>query len=152
MNKVFKILIFVVFAILFLFLIFKNINQVSDEMRELPTEEELQEFTSVISNNDVNIYEVKDISDKQLATIYYNDFKNEVLTNPSEIYKKIRNKDEVTEDIFNNFRNDLLNNYYSNKVVNYKITNSNYKITNSNNQTIIFYVDTGFKYEIELNL
>ena len=152
MNKVFKIGVVVVFAFLFLFLIFRNITHVSDEERELPSEEELNEFTSIISKNEVNTYEVKDISDEQLATIYYTDFKNEVVNNPTEVYQNIRNKDEITEDVFNNFRNELINNYYASKVTSYNINGSTYKIINNNNQTIIFYVDTGFKYELEFSL
>lgn len=152
MNKVFKIGVVVVFAFLFLFLIFRNITHVSDEERELPSEEELNEFTSIISKNEVNTYEVKDISDEQLATIYYTDFKNEVVNNPTEVYQNIRNKDEITEDVFNNFRNELINNYYASKVTSYNMNGSTYKIINNNNQTIIFYVDTGFKYELEFSL
>lgn len=152
MNKVLKIGVVVVFAFLFLFLIFRNITHVSDEERELPSEEELNEFTSIISKNEVNTYEVKDISDEQLATIYYTDFKNEVVNNPTEVYQNIRNKDEITEDVFNNFRNELINNYYASKVTSYNINGSTYKIINNNNQTIIFYVDTGFKYELEFSL
>mgnify|MGYP001623856579 FL=1 len=152
MDKVLKIGVVVVFAFLFLFLVFRNITNVSDEVRELPSEEELNEFTSINSKSDVNTYEVKDISDEQLATIYYTDFKNEVVNNPTEVYQNIRNKDEITEDVFNNFRNELINNYYASKVTSYNINGSTYKIINNNNQTIIFYVDTGFKYELEFSL
>ena len=132
MNKVLKIGVVVVFAFLFLFLIFRNITHVSDEERELPSEEELNEFTSIISKNEVNTYEVKDISDEQLATIYYTDFKNEVVNNPTEVYQNIRNKDEITEDVFNNFRNELINNYYASKVTSYNMNGSTYKIINNN--------------------
>lgn len=150
MNRVLKIIVFVVCVLLFLFFIFRNITHVSNETRKLPTVEELQEFTSVISNSDVNTYEFKDISDKQLANIYYTDFKNEILNNSEEVYQRIRNKDEITEDTFSNFRNNLINNYYTSKVVDYSIANSTYRIENSEGITIIFYVDTGFKYELEL--
>ena len=150
MNRVLKIIVFVVGVFLFLFFIFRNITHVSNETRKLPTVEELQEFTSVISNSDVNTYEFKDISDKQLANIYYTDFKNEVLNNSEEVLKRIKNKDEITEDTFSNFRNNLINNYYTSKVVDYSIVNSTYKIENSEGITIVFYVDTGFKYDIEL--
>ena len=152
MSKVLKIIVVVVFAFLFLFLIFRNITHVSDEVRELPSEEELNEFTSINSKSDVNTYGVKDISNEQLATIYYTDFKNEVVNNSSDVYQKIRNKDEITEEIFNSFRDKLINNYYASKVIDYNINGSTYRITNSDNQTIIFYVDTGFKYELEINL
>ena len=152
MGKVLKRGVAVVLAFLFLFLAFRNITNVSDEVRELPSEEELNEFTSINSKSDVNTYEVKDISDEQLATIYYTDFKNEVVNNPTEVYQNIRNKDEITEDVFNNFRNELTNNYYASKVTSYNINGSTYKIINNNNQTIIFYVDTGFKYELEFSL
>lgn len=152
MSKVLKIIVVVVFAFLFLFLIFRNITHVSDEVRELPSEEELNEFTSINSKSDVNTYGVKDISNEQLATIYYTDFKNEVVNNSSDVYQKIRNKDEITEEVFNSFRDNLINNYYASKVIDYNINGSTYRITNSDNQTIIFYVDTGFKYELEINL
>lgn len=152
MSKVLKVIVVVVFAFLFLFLIFRNITHVSDEVRELPSEEELNEFTSINSKSDVNTYGVKDISNEQLATIYYTDFKNEVVNNSSDVYQKIRNKDEITEEIFNSFRDNLINNYYASKVIDYNINGSTYRITNSDNQTIIFYVDTGFKYELEINL
>lgn len=152
MSKVLKVIVVVVFAFLFLFLVFRNITHVSDEVRELPSEEELNEFTSINSKSDVNTYGVKDISNEQLATIYYTDFKNEVVNNSSDVYQKIRNKDEITEEIFNSFRDNLINNYYASKVIDYNINGSTYRITNSDNQTIIFYVDTGFKYELEINL
>lgn len=152
MSKTVKIIIFLAFISLALFLIFRNINNASNDMRELPTEEELNEFISVISNSDINTYEVKDISNEQIATIYYNDFKNEVINNSEEIYQKIRNKNTITEDVFNSFRNDLINNYYNNKIVDYSISDSTYTIINSNNQRITFYIETGFNYELELTL
>ena len=145
-----KIIVFIIFVSLLLFLIFHNIRNVEDVSRSLPSEEELREFNNVPSKNSSNSYENKDIPNRELATIYYNHFKDLVVDNSEEAYNRIRNKDEVSQEDFNNFRTDLINNYYSNKVINYTISNSTYKIINSNNQTIIFYVDAVFKYEVEL--
>ena len=152
MGKNVKIIVFIIFISLIIFLIFYNIRGIEEAERNLPNNDELREFSNVQSKSEANSYEVKDISDKELATIYYNHFKNLVVNDSAEAYKRIRNKDEVSEDAFNTFRNDLINNYYTNKVVDYRITDSLYRITNSNNQVINFYVDAVFKYEVELLL
>ncbi len=152
MGKNVKIIVFIIFISLIIFLIFYNIRGIEEAERNLPNNDELREFSNVQSKSEVNSYEVKDIPDKELATIYYNHFKNLVVNDSAEAYKRIRNKDEVSEDAFNTFRNDLINNYYTNKVVDYRITDSLYRITNSNNQVINFYVDAVFKYEVELLL
>ena len=125
---------------------------VEEAERNIPSEEERNQFSNVQSKSDANTYEVKDIPNKELATIYYNHFKDLVVNNSEEAYRRIRNKDAISEEDFNIFRNNLLSNYYSNKVADYRISGSTYRITNSDNQTIIFYVDTGFKYELEINL
>lgn len=152
MGKNVKIIVFIIFISLIIFLIFYNIRGIEEAERNLPNNDELREFSNVQSKSEANSYEVKDIPDKELATIYYNHFKNLVVNDSAEAYKRIRNKDEVSEDAFNTFRNDLINNYYTNKVVDYRITDSLYRITNSNNQVINFYVDAVFKYEVELLL
>ena len=152
MGKNVKIIVFIIFISLIIFLIFYNIRGIEEAERNLPNNDELRKFSNVHSKSEANSYEVKDIPDKELATIYYNHFKNLVVNDSAEAYKRIRNKDEVSEDAFNTFRNDLINNYYTNKVVDYRITDSLYRITNSNNQVINFYVDAVFKYEVELLL
>lgn len=152
MGKNVKIIVFIIFISLIIFLIFYNIRGIEEAERNLPNNDELREFSNVQSKSEANSYEVKDIPDKELATIYYNHFKNLVVNDSAEAYKRIRNKDEVSEDAFNTFRNDLINNYYTNKVGDYRITDSLYRITNSNNQVINFYVDAVFKYEVELLL
>lgn len=152
MGKNVKIIVFIIFISLIIFLIFYNIRGIEEAERNLPNNDELREFSNVQSKSEANSYEVKDIPDKEFATIYYNHFKNLVVNDSAEAYKRIRNKDEVSEDAFNTFRNDLINNYYTNKVVDYRITDSLYRITNSNNQVIKFYVDAVFKYEVELLL
>ena len=150
MEKKVKIIVFVVFVILVLFFVFSNMIEVRDENRNLPSNEDLDEFNNVQTKNDANTYEVKDVPNKELATIYYNHFKDLVVNNSEEAYKRIRNKDVVTLDDFNSFRNNLINNYYNNKVIDYRISGSTYIITNSDNQTITFYVDAVFKYQVEL--
>ncbi len=154
-NKV-KVIVLIIMIGLFLFLIFSNFRNVSDSMRELPSEEELNEFNSVSSKNEVNTYEVKDISNEQLATIYYSDFKNEVVNFPDDIYSKIRNKSDITSSVFESFRNELINNYYSNTVSSYNFRNTTngkiLEVTNNYNQKITFYIDSVLNYEIELTL
>ena len=151
-----KIIVFIIFVSLLLFLIFRNIGNVEDANRSLPSEEELREFNNVPSKNSANSYEVKDIPDRELATIYYNHFKNLVVNNEEEAYARIRNKDDVSREDFEEFRADLINNYYSNKVSSYRITNSDgssiYRIVNSNEETITFYVDAVFFFFVELLL
>ena len=154
-NKV-KVIVLIIMIGLLLFLIFSNFRNVSDSMRELPSEEELNEFNSVSSKNEVNTYEVKDISNEQLATIYYSDFKNEVVNFPDDIYSKIRNKSDITSSVFESFRNELINNYYSNTVSSYNFRNTTngkiLEVTNNYNQKITFYIDSVLNYEIELTL
>lgn len=152
MVKKVKIVIFIVFVLLIIFLVFSNIRLGQETARNLPSEEELDEFNNVQSKNEANGYEVKDVPNKELATIYYNHFKNLVVNNSEEAYSNIRNKDIVSLEEFNTFRNNLINNYYSSKVADYKIGSSTYTITNSDGITIVFYVDAVFKYEVELLL
>ena len=152
MGKTFKIIIFIIFVALILFLIFSNMQGVEEAERNIPSEEERNQFSNVQSKSDANTYEVKDIPNKELATIYYNHFKDLIVNNSEEAYRRIRNKDIVSLAEFNAFRNNLLSNYYSNKVANYKISGSTYRITNSDGATITFYVDAVFKYEVELLL
>lgn len=152
MGKTFKIVIFIIFVSLILFLIFSNMRGVEEAERNIPSEEERNQFSNVQSKSDANTYEVKDIPNKELATIYYNHFKDLVVNNSEEAYRRIRNKDAISEEDFNIFRNNLLNNYYSNKVADYRISGSTYRITNSDGDTITFYVDAVLDYEVELLL
>lgn len=152
MGKTFKIVIFIIFVSLILFLIFSNMRGVEEAERNIPSEEERNQFSNVQSKSDANTYEVKDIPNKELATIYYNHFKDLVVNNSEEAYRRIRNKDAISEEDFNIFRNNLLNNYYSNKVADYRISGSTYRITNSEGDTITFYVDAVLDYEVELLL
>ena len=75
MGKTFKIVIFIIFVSLILFLIFSNMRGVEEAERNIPSEEERNQFSNVQSKSDANTYEVKDIPNKELATIYYNHFK-----------------------------------------------------------------------------
>ena len=152
MGKTFKIVIFIIFVSLILFLIFSNMRGVEEAERNIPSEEERNQFSNVQSKSDANTYEVKDIPNKELATIYYNHFKDLVVNNSEEAYRRIRNKDAISEEDFNIFRNNLLSNYYSNKVADYRISGSTYRITNSDGDTITFYVDAVLDYEVELLL
>ena len=152
MGKTFKIIIFIIFVSLILFLIFSNMQGVEEAERNIPSEEERNQFSNVQSKSDANTYEVKDIPNKELATIYYNHFKDLVVNNSEEAYRRIRNKDAISEEDFNTFRNNLLSNYYSNKVADYRISGSTYRITNSDGDTITFYVDAVLDYEVELLL
>ena len=152
MGKTFKIVIFIIFVSLILFLIFSNMQGVEEAERNIPSEEERNQFSNVQSKSDANTYEVKDIPNKELATIYYNHFKDLVVNNSEEAYRRIRNKDAISEEDFNTFRNNLLSNYYSNKVADYRISGSTYRITNSDGDTITFYVDAVLDYEVELLL
>ena len=152
MGKTFKIVIFVIFVSLILFLIFSNMQGINEAERNIPSEEEKNQFSNVQSKSDANTYEVKDIPNKELATIYYNHFKDLVVNNSEEAYRRVRNKDIVSLDEFNTFRNNLLSNYYSNKVADYRISGSTYRITNSDGDTITFYVDAVLDYEVELLL
>ena len=149
-----KIIIFIVFVLLIGFLIFRNIRGVEEASRNLPSEEELDEFSNVSSKSSVNSYEVKDIPDRELATIYYNHFKDLIINNEEEAYKRLRNKDDTTIDKLEELKSSLTNNYYGNKVASYRISKNDdksvYRIVNSDNRTIIFYVDAVFKYEVDI--
>lgn len=149
-----KIIIFTVFVLLIGFLIFRNIRGVEEASRNLPSEEELDEFSNVSSKSSVNSYEVKDIPDRELATIYYNHFKDLIINNEEEAYKRLRNKDDTTIDKLEELKSSLTNNYYGNKVASYRISKNDdksvYRIVNSDNRTIIFYVDAVFKYEVDI--
>lgn len=156
MAKFFKIFIFLIFSLSLIFIIFRNLGVAEDAKTSEPTEEEINELFSIQTKNSANTYENKDVDEENLITMYYVNFKNEIINNESEAYNKIRNKNEITKEVFDNFRNELINNYYINTVSSYEIRKENgkdvYYITNNYNQTIILYINSIFNYEIELNL
>ena len=156
MAKFFKIFIFLIFSLSLIFIIFRNLGVAEDAKTNEPTEEEINELFSIQTKNSANTYENKDVDEENLITMYYVNFKNEIINSESDAYSKIRNKDEITKEIFDNFRNELINNYYINTVSSYEIRKENgkdvYYITNNYNQTIILYINSIFNYEIELNL
>ncbi len=156
MAKFFKIFIFLIFSLSLIFIIFRNLGVAEDAKTSEPTEEEINELFSIQTKNSANTYENKDVDEENLITMYYVNFKNEIINSESDAYSKIRNKDEITKEIFDNFRNELINNYYINTVSSYEIRKENgkdvYYITNNYNQTIILYINSIFNYEIELNL
>ena len=149
-----KIIIFIIFVLLIGFLIFRNIRGVEEASRNLPSNEQLQEFSNVSPKSSVNSYEVKDIPDRELATIYYNHFKNLIINNEEEAYKRLRSKDDTTIAKFEELKSSLTNHYYGNKVESYRISKNDdksiYRIVNSDKKTIIFYVDAVFKYEVDI--
>ena len=154
MVKNAKIIIFIIFVLLIAFLIFRNIRGVEEASRNLPSNEQLEEFSNVSSKSSANSYEVKDIPDRELATIYYNHFKDLVINNEEEAYKRLRSKDDTTIAKFEELKSSLTNNYYGNKVESYRISKNDdksiYRIVNSDKTTIIFYVDAVFKYEVDI--
>ena len=156
MAKFFKIFIFLIFSLSLIFIIFRNLGVAEDSKTNEPTEEEINELFSIQTKNSANTYENKDVDEENLITMYYVNFKNEIINNESEAYNKIRNKNEITKEVFDNFRNELINNYYINTVSSYEIRKEKgkdvYYITNNYNQTIILYINSVFNYEIELNL
>ena len=156
MVKYFKIFVFLIFSLSLIFIIFRNLGVAEDSKTNEPTEEEINELFSIQTKNSANTYENKDVDEENLITMYYVNFKNEIINNESEAYNKIRNKNEITKEVFDNFRNELINNYYINTVSSYEIERENgkdvYYITNNYNQTIILYINSVFNYEIELNL
>ena len=154
MVKNAKIIIFIIFVFLIAFLIFRNIRGVEEASRNLPSNEQLEEFSNVSPKSSANSYEVKDIPDRELATIYYNHFKDLVINNEEEAYKRLRSKDDTTIAKFEELKSSLINNYYGNKVESYRISKNSersiYRIVNSDKKTIIFYVDAVFKYEVDI--
>ena len=107
MVRNFKIVIFIIFVSLIIFFIFSNIRSAEEAERSIPSEKEKNEFSNIQSKSDANTYEVKDIPNKELATIYYNHFKNLVVNNSEEAYSRVRNKTGVSVEDFNNFRNSI---------------------------------------------
>ena len=154
MVKNAKIIIFIIFVLLIAFLIFRNIRGVEEASRNLPSNEQLQEFSNVSPKSSVNSYEVKDIPDRELATIYYNHFKDLVINNEEEAYKRLRSKDDTTLAKYEELKSSINSNYYGNKVESYRISKNSersiYRIVNSDKKTIIFYVDAVFKYEVDI--
>ena len=154
MVKNAKIIIFIVFVFLIAFLIFRNIRGVEEASRNLPSNEQLEEFSNVSFKSSANSYEVKDIPDRELATIYYNHFKDLVINNEEEAYKRLRNKDDTTLAKYEELKSSINSNYYGNKVESYRISKNSersiYRIVNSDKKTIIFYVDAVFKYEVDI--
>lgn len=154
MVKNAKIIIFIIFVLLIAFLIFRNIRGVEEASRNLPSNEQLEEFSNVSPKSSANSYEVKDIPDRELATIYYNHFKDIIINNEEEAYKRLRSKDDTTLAKYEELKSSINSNYYGNKVESYRISKNSersiYRIVNSDKKTIIFYVDAVFKYEVDI--
>ena len=154
MVKNAKIIIFIIFVLLIAFLIFRNIRGVEEASRNLPSNEQLEEFSNVSPKSSANSYEVKDIPDRELATIYYNHFKDLIINNEEEAYKRLRSKDDTTLAKYEELKSSINSNYYGNKVESYRISKNSeksiYRIVNSDKKTIIFYVDAVFKYEVDI--
>ena len=154
MVKNAKIIIFIIFVLLIAFLIFRNIRGVEEASRNLPSNEQLEEFSNVSPKSSANSYEVKDIPDRELATIYYNHFKDLIINNEEEAYKRLRSKDDTTIAKYEELKSSINSNYYGNKVESYRISKNSersiYRIVNSDKKTIIFYVDAVFKYEVDI--
>lgn len=154
MVKNAKIIIFIIFVLLIAFLIFRNIRGVEEASRNLPSNEQLEEFSNVSFKSSANSYEVKDIPDRELATIYYNHFKDLIINNEEEAYKRLRSKDDTTLAKYEELKSSINSNYYGNKVESYRISKNSersiYRIVNSDKKTIIFYVDAVFKYEVDI--
>lgn len=154
MVKNAKIIIFIIFVLLIAFLIFRNIRGVEEASRNLPSNEQLEGFSNVSPKSSVNSYEVKDIPDRELATIYYNHFKDLIINNEEEAYKRLRSKDDTTLAKYEELKSSINSNYYGNKVESYRISKNSersiYRIVNSDKKTIIFYVDAVFKYEVDI--
>ena len=154
MVKNVKIIIFIIFVFLIAFLIFRNIRGVEEASRNLPSNEQLEEFSNVSPKSSANSYEVKDIPDRDLATIYYNHFKDLIINNEEEAYKRLRSKDDTTLAKYEELKSSINSNYYGNKVESYRISKNSersiYRIVNSDKKTIIFYVDAVFKYEVDI--
>ena len=125
-------------------------DRVIEAERNMPSNEEINEFSNIQAKNAANTYEVKSIPDKELATIYYNHYKDLLVNDSEEAYNRIRNKNMISEKEFNEFRDNIINNYYGNKVSEYQIIGSTYRIITNNKDTLVFYVDAVFKYEVEL--
>ncbi len=156
MVRTVKTLVFIAFVILIIFFIMRNVTVINEEMRLLPTEEELDEFINVNTKNEVNNYESKDIGTDEMAVIYYTDFKNEVINYSEEMYSRIINKDDITEEVFNNYRASLLENSYNNYLESYtrkyRDGREVYSIVNNYGDTINIYINGVLDYDVELIL
>ncbi|HIS37920.1 MAG TPA: hypothetical protein IAB45_00215 [Candidatus Onthousia faecavium] len=156
MVRTFKTIVFIIFVVLIIFFITKNVTVINEEMRLLPSEEELEEFINVNTKNEINNYENKDIGTDEMAVIYYTDFKNEVINYSDEMYSRIINKDDITEEVFNNYRSSLLENRYNNYLESYtrkyRDGREVYSIVNNYGETINVYINGVLDYDVELNI
>ncbi len=156
MVRTFKTIVFIIFVVLIIFFITKNVTVINEEMRLLPSEEELEEFINVNTKNEINNYENKDIGTDEMAVIYYTDFKNEVINYSDEMYSRIINKDDITEEVFNNYRFSLLENRYNNYLESYtrkyRDGREVYSIVNNYGETINVYINGVLDYDVELIL
>ena len=156
MVRTFKTIVFIIFVVLIIFFITKNVTVINEEMRLLPSEEELEEFINVNTKYEINNYENKDIGTDEMAVIYYTDFKNEVINYSDEMYSRIINKDDITEEVFNNYRSSLLENRYNNYLESYtrkyRDGREVYSIVNNYGETINVYINGVLDYDVELIL
>lgn len=150
-------IVFVVTAII-IFVLFGFLSQTTpDTNYEKATKDNTIQFDTTNEVTAVNKYVVKDIEAQEMAKIYYNDYKSMIINYPDEAYDIITTEDITTEE-FDNYRNELINNYYSyeyDKYSYYVEPTSNlevYTVTDTNGIVFSFKIHSVMQYEVNIEL
>ena len=125
---------------------------------EKATEEKINEFDITNELSKENKYSVKSVVPEEMAKMYYNDYKNMIINYPDEAYEIILNKEDFSEEDFQNYRNQLINDYYSNSYSTYsyyqeQTTNCYvYRVTNNKGETFTFKTYAVMNYGVNISL
>ena len=124
---------------------------------EKANKDNIKQFDITNSPSSVNQYSLKDVETENMAKLYYNDYKNMIINYPDEAYEIISDK-EFSESEFRNYRDQLMNNYYSYEYKTYSYyiePETNYEIyTIIDNEGTIFTIKvfSVMQYEVSIKL
>lgn len=128
-----------------------------DTNYEKATKDNVMQFDTISEVSDTNRYVVKNIDTQDMAKIYYNDYKSMVINYPNEAYDIIVTEG-ITKEDFDNYRYELMNNYYSfeyDKYSYYVEPTSKlevYTVTDNQGNIFTFKVYAVMKYEVNIRL
>ena len=156
-NNKFRIVATVVVIISLIAFAFFSYNTNNNKNYEEATKEKIEAFNVTNEVNVDNKYSLKNIEDKEIASLYYNDYKNMIVNFPDEAYEMLTNKN-ISKDEFLNLREKIIKNYYSysyNNHTSYEDTKNNcmvYRVADNQGKVFVFRVYATMQYEVNITL
>lgn len=160
MDNFKTVILFVVASIIVLF-VFITTNLFKDDRSakfEKATKEKIEEIDVTNNPTDSNKYSLKSINREEMAIIYYNDFKNMIINFPDEAYQLIINNEDISEEEFNSYRDELLFDIYDynyQKYSYYQDSSTNnyvYRVVNTKGETFTFHTNGVMRYAVNITL